>query len=76
MSPTAVKSPAVPPLKTAADSQDFPSPGGEDRSQIRLGFQVRAGGIRWDAAALGGLTRRDPHAGLVFGLTKEFILWK
>jgi len=58
------------------NSQDFPSPGGEDRAQVRLGFQVRAGGIRWDAAALAGLTRRDPRAGLVFGLTKEFILWK
>jgi len=58
------------------NAQDFPSPGGEDRSQIRLGFQVRAGGIRWDAAGLAGLTSRDPRAGVVFGLTKEFILWK
>jgi hypothetical protein len=58
------------------NGQDFPSPGGEDRSQIRLGFQVRAGGLRWDGAALAGLTSRDPRLGVVFGLTKEFILWK
>ena len=25
---------------------------------------------------LAGLTRRDPRAGVVFGLTKEFLLWK
>jgi len=58
------------------NAQDFPSPGGENHSQIRLGFQVRAGGIRWDAAGIAGLTSRDARAGLVFGLTKEFILWK
>ena len=58
------------------NAQDLPSPGGEDRGQVRLGFQVRAAGIRWDAAATAGLTRFDPRAGLVFGLTKEFALWK
>jgi hypothetical protein len=58
------------------NGQDLPSPGGEDRGQIRVGFQVRAAGIRWDAAAIAGLRRVDPRAGLVFGLTKEFALWK
>jgi hypothetical protein len=58
------------------NGQDLPSPGGEDRGQIRIGFQLQAGGIRWDAAAVGGLTRFDPRAGVVFGLTKEFVLWK
>src|SRR5439155_1641097 len=58
------------------NAQNFPSPGGEDRGQVRLGFQVRAGGVRWDAAAVAGLTRRDPRAGVVFGVTKEFSLWK
>lgn len=56
--------------------QENPTPGGEDRGQVRLGFQVRARGIRWDAAATAGLTRLDPRAGVVFGLTKEFTLWK
>ncbi len=59
-----------------ANAQDFPSPGGENHSQIRLGLQVRSGGIRWDAAGVAGLTSHDPRAGVVFGLTKEFSLWK
>ena len=58
------------------NAQEFPSPGGEDRSQIRLGLQVRAAGIRWDMGAVAGLTSHDPRAGVVFGLTKEFLLWK
>jgi len=58
------------------NAQEFPSPGGEDHGQIRLGLQFRAAGIRWDAAGLAGLTSRDPRAGIVFGLTKEFLLWK
>ena len=53
-----------------------PSPGTEDRAQARLGLQFRAGGIRWDAAAAAGLTHQDPRLGVVFGLTKEFPLWK
>lgn len=53
-----------------------PSPGTESRSQARFGFQFRAGGLRWDAAASKGLTDLDPRFGVVFGLTKEFQLWK
>jgi hypothetical protein len=53
-----------------------PSPGTESRSQARLGMQIRTGGVRWDLAATEGLTHLDPRGGLVFGLTKEFQLWK
>jgi hypothetical protein len=53
-----------------------PTPGGEDRGQVRLGIQLRAAGVRWDVGAVAGLTRLDPRAGVVFGLTKEFRLWK
>jgi hypothetical protein len=56
--------------------QKRPTPGSEDRSQVRLGVQVRASGVRWDIGATAGLTRLDPRAGVVFGLTKEFRLWK
>jgi hypothetical protein len=56
--------------------QDHPSPGGEDRGQIRLGAQIRTSGFRWDIGAAAGLTRQDPSLGLIFGLTKEFQLWK
>ena len=58
------------------NAQDRPTPGGEDRGQIRLGFRIGAGGFRWDAAATAGLTRLDPRSGLVFGVTREFSLWK
>ena len=53
-----------------------PSPGTESRSQARLGMQIRTGGVRWDFAGTAGLTHLDPRGGLVFGLTKEFRLWK
>jgi hypothetical protein len=53
-----------------------PSPGTESRSQVRLGVQFIAAGIRWDAAGTAGLTHLDHRAGVVFGLTKEFRLWK
>jgi len=56
--------------------RQHPTPGGEDRSQVRLGVQVRASGVRWDIGATAGLTRLDPRTGVVFGLTKEFRLWK
>lgn len=56
--------------------QDNPTPGGEDRGEVRLGAQIRAGGVRWDVGATAGLTRLDHRAGVVFGMTKEFQLWK
>jgi hypothetical protein len=53
-----------------------PDPGTESRSQVRLGVQIRTAGVRWDVAGTAGVTRLDPRGGLVFGLTKEFQLWK
>ncbi len=53
-----------------------PSPGTESRAQVRLGMQIRTGGVRWDVAGTAGLTHLDPRGGVVFGLTKEFQLWK
>jgi hypothetical protein len=53
-----------------------PSPGLESRGEVRLGLQVMAGGLRWDVGGMAGLTRLDPRGGLVFGVTKEFQLWK
>jgi hypothetical protein len=53
-----------------------PSPGTESRGQIRLGMQIRAGRVRWDVAGTAGVTRLDPKGGVVFGMTKEFRLWK
>jgi hypothetical protein len=53
-----------------------PSPGLESRSEVRLGLQILAGGVRWDVAGTAGLTRLDHRGGVVFGITKEFQLWK
>ena len=46
-------------------------PGTEDRSEARLGLQVDAVGLRWDAAGTFGLTRWSPSTGIVFGFTKD-----
>jgi hypothetical protein len=56
--------------------RESPSPGTESRGQVRLGMQFRTGGVRWDVAGTAGVTRLDPRGGVVFGLTKEFRLWK
>ncbi len=55
---------------------DRPTPGGESRAEARFGFQIRAAGLRWDVGGTAGLTRLDARGGVVFGLTKEFQLWK
>jgi hypothetical protein len=53
-----------------------PSPGTESRGQVRMGMQIRTGAVRWDVAGTAGVTNLDPRGGVVFGLTKEFRLWK
>jgi hypothetical protein len=55
--------------------QEHPTPGGEDRGQIRLGIQFRLRGFTWDVGAMAGLTRLDPRAGIVFGFTKQYQVW-
>src|SRR4030095_9457852 len=57
-------------------STSNPTPGGESLGQARLGFQVKAGGIRWDAAATAGTTHWDHNIGFVAGLSKEFQLFR
>jgi len=46
--------------------------GNENKSQTRLGLQFRAGGVRWDLAALAGLMPYDPKSGIIVGATYEF----
>jgi hypothetical protein len=48
-----------------------PPAGTENRSEARLGVQVDAAGLRWDAAGTVGLTRWSPGTGLVFGVTYD-----
>lgn len=54
----------------------FPSAGGESRGQVRLGAQIKAGGMRIDAAVSAGTTHWEHKAGFVAGVTKEFQLYR
>jgi hypothetical protein len=58
------------------NAETNPSPGGESRGQIRVGLQIKALGVRWDAAGTAGTTDWDHKAGFVAGLSKEFQLHK
>jgi|KBSSwiStaDraftv2_1062776.scaffolds.fasta_scaffold545496_2 hypothetical protein len=46
--------------------------GTESLSQLRLGLQIRGGGLRWDIAGIAGLASNSPHSGVTFGVSKEF----
>jgi hypothetical protein len=45
--------------------------GTESVGRFRLGGQVRASGLRFDAAAAFGLTQFSPRTGLIFGVTYQ-----
>jgi hypothetical protein len=45
--------------------------GTESVGQFRLGTQIRASGLRFDAAGVVGLTHFSPRSGLVFGVTYQ-----
>ncbi|HEX5000170.1 MAG TPA: hypothetical protein VFY29_18260 [Terriglobia bacterium] len=51
-----------------------PSPGSESRGEARLGVRIKAGGMTWNAAALGGVTRVDPPVGFTMSVTRRFTL--
>ena len=55
--------------------QDYPTPGGESRGQVRLGMQLEAAGLRWDVGVTAGTTSLDHKVGIVAGFTKEMQLW-
>jgi hypothetical protein len=46
--------------------------GTEDFSEARIGAQVRALGVRWNAAGIFGLSDRAPKTGLAFGVTYDW----
>ena len=46
-----------------------PDPGAENRATLRLGGRYTRGSVRVDAAALFGMTARDPSIGLTTGFT-------
>ena len=45
--------------------------GTESRSEFRLGLQVKAAGLRFDAAGIKGLTEFSPRSGVTFGVTYD-----
>src|SRR5262245_4790147 len=59
-----------------SNPQENPTPGGEDRGQVRFGLGLRALGGRWDVGGVAGTTRWDPKVGAVVGFTKEFRAWR
>jgi len=46
--------------------------GTEDYGEARIGAQIRALGVRWNAAGIFGLTDRAPRTGLTFGITYDW----
>lgn len=45
--------------------------GTESIGQYRIGAQIRASGLRFDTAAIFGLTKHSPRTGVTFGVTYE-----
>jgi hypothetical protein len=45
--------------------------GTESIGQFRIGSQIRASGLRFDTAAVFGLTKYSPRTGVVFGVTYQ-----
>lgn len=43
--------------------------GTESAGQFRLGTQIKASGLRFDSAAIFGLTKSSPRTGITFGIT-------
>lgn len=46
-------------------------PGTESIGQFRVGTQIKASGLRFDTAAVFGLTKFSPRTGVVFGVTYQ-----
>lgn len=54
------------------NTRSGPAPlGTESLGQFRIGTQVRASGLRFDTAAIFGLTKNSPRTGVTFGVTYE-----
>jgi hypothetical protein len=45
--------------------------GTEEQARVRIGAQIKAGGLYWDAAFQGGFLDTDPKTGIIFGVSKE-----
>lgn len=45
--------------------------GTESQSEVRLGLQIKASGLRFDVAGIAGLTEFSPRSGVTFGVTYD-----
>jgi hypothetical protein len=45
--------------------------GTESKGQFRIGTQIKASGLRFDTAAILGLTKYSPRSGITFGVTYQ-----
>ncbi len=59
-----------------ANTRSAALPGTESRSVVRFGGRYTRGPVRVDAAALAGLTERDPSIGFTMGVTYIFNAFK
>ncbi len=54
------------------NTRSGPAPlGTESQGQFRIGTQIKASGLRFDTAAIIGLTRFSPRTGITFGVTYQ-----
>lgn len=60
---------------TRSTPVDSPLVGTGSRSEARLGFQLFAGGYRWNFAGIAGLTENDADTGFFFGVSKSLSLY-
>lgn len=52
------------------NTRSGPAPiGTESVGQFRVGTQIKASGLRFDTAALFGITKNSPRTGIIFGVT-------
>ncbi len=54
---------------------NMPLIGTESASQVRVGFQIFAGGFQWDVAGLAGLAHHDASSGFSFGLSRDIRIF-
>ena len=58
--------------RTSANTRGGAAPlGTESQGEFRLGLQVKAAGLRFDAAGIKGLTEFSPRSGVTFGVTYD-----
>ena len=60
---------------TRSTPANGPLAGTGSRSEARLGFQLFAGGYRWNFAGIAGLTENDADTGFFFGVSKRVTLY-